>query len=251
MPLRRVALVAGIAAVALAPNAQAAGQRLVGGATPSVDAPAATGEGGDTAVPVTRLRGVVSGRAEVRELQRALGVRADGRIGPKTRAALRRAQRKAGLRADGVPRRATLAKLGIVTRTVPSASGTTAAPAIGEEPPLVTAARSRIGSPYEWGSTGPDTFDCSGLVTWSAAQSGIDVPRVSFDQYKVGRPVARNRIQAGDLVFFDTAGPGASDVGIATGPRTVISATTSRGVVEHATFDRYWGSHFVGARRLG
>ncbi len=73
---------------------------------------------------------------------------------------------------------------------------------------------------------------------------------VPFDQYTMGEPVERDAIQPGDLVFFDTAGPGASDVGIATGPTTVVSATSSRGVVEHETFDDYWGAHYVGARRL-
>jgi cell wall-associated NlpC family hydrolase len=115
---------------------------------------------------------------------------------------------------------------------------------------LVTAARTRIGSVYSWGSTGPRAFDCSGLVTWAARRAHISVPRVSFAQFKVGTPVTADEIQPGDLLFFDTAGPGASDVGIATGPRTEISATASQGVVEHAIFDSYWGPHFVGARRV-
>ncbi len=57
-------------------------------------------------------------------------------------------------------------------------------------------------------------------------------------------------IQPGDLVFFDTAGAGASHVGIATGPDTAISATSSKGVMEHPLDDDYWGEHFLGARRL-
>jgi cell wall-associated NlpC family hydrolase len=80
-------------------------------------------------------------------------------------------------------------------------------------------------------------------------QAGITIPRTSFAQYGTGTPVTKSNIQAGDLVFFDTAGPGASDVGIATGPTTAVSATT-HGVMSHAIFDSYWGSHFVGARRV-
>lgn len=138
--------------------------------------------------------------------------------------------------------------------TVPSS--TEAAPTIPTETTgageslLVAAARTRIGSVYSWGSTGPRAFDCSGLVTWAARRAHISVPRVSFAQFKIGTPVPASEIQAGDLVFFDTAGPGASDVGIATGPRTEISATASQGVVEHAVFDSYWGPHFIGARRV-
>jgi cell wall-associated NlpC family hydrolase len=67
----------------------------------------------------------------------------------------------------------------------------------------------------------------------------------------VGAPVRADAIQPGDLVFFvDTAGPGASDIGIATGTRTETSATSSQGVAEHPIFDSYWGPHFVGARRI-
>jgi cell wall-associated NlpC family hydrolase len=109
---------------------------------------------------------------------------------------------------------------------------------------------SQAGTPYKYGGDGPGGFDCSGLTMWAYAQAGVKLPHYSFDQYTMGEPVERDAIQPGDLVFFDTAGPGASDVGIATGPTTVVSATSSRGVVEHETFDDYWGAHYVGARRL-
>jgi cell wall-associated NlpC family hydrolase len=114
---------------------------------------------------------------------------------------------------------------------------------------MVEAARSAIGRPYQAASAGPDGFDCSGLIVWAAAEAGITgVPRSSFAQYEIGTEVTGD-IQAGDLVFFDTGGPGASDVGIASGPDTVISATT-HGVREHPLSGPYWGDHFVGARRL-
>jgi cell wall-associated NlpC family hydrolase len=84
---------------------------------------------------------------------------------------------------------------------------------------------------------------------WAFGQAGIHLPRTSFAQYSAGTPVPSSAIQAGDLVFFDTAGPGASDVGIATGPDTAVSATT-HGVMTHSIHDGYWGSHFVGARSV-
>ena len=52
--------------------------------------------------------------------------------------------------------------------------------------------------------------------------------------------MARDDIRPGDLVFFSTAGPGASHVGIATGSTTVVSATNG-GVMKHSTEDAYWG----------
>jgi cell wall-associated NlpC family hydrolase len=113
----------------------------------------------------------------------------------------------------------------------------------------VSAALSKVGLPYASGATGPGSFDCSGLTSWAMRQAGIAIPRTSFAQFAAGSAVGGDAIQSGDLVFFDTAGPGASDVGLATGPTTVVSATT-HGVMSHAIFDGYWGSHFVGARRV-
>ena len=115
---------------------------------------------------------------------------------------------------------------------------------------VVSAARSRIGSSYAMGAGGPSAFDCSGLTTYAFARAGIALPRVSHAQFGVGRAVARDEIRAGDLVFFSTAGPGASHVGIASGRNTAISATSSGGVMEHSTADAYWGGSYVGARRV-
>jgi cell wall-associated NlpC family hydrolase len=111
------------------------------------------------------------------------------------------------------------------------------------------AARAQIGDGYALGGTGPNTWDCSGLVQWAFAQAGITLPRTSYEQYGVGTPVSRAAIQAGDLVFFNTDGTGASHVGIATSNASVISATT-HGVREHAIDGPYWGAHYVGARRM-
>ena len=75
------------------------------------------------------------------------------------------------------------------------------------------------------------------------------LPHNSQGQAAMGRPVDRDDIRPGDLVFFSTAGPGASHVGIATGATTAVSATNG-GVMEHSTDDAYWGGHYVGARRI-
>ena len=86
-------------------------------------------------------------------------------------------------------------------------------------------------------------------MQYAFKQAGITLPRSSFAQYGVGTSVPKSGIQAGDIVFFNTNGPGASHDGIATSPTTAISAT-SHGVMEHSLTDSYWGSHFVGARRV-
>jgi cell wall-associated NlpC family hydrolase len=187
-----------------------------------------------------------------RAVQGKLGIGADGVFGPRTRAAVVAFQQAHGLTVDGIVGPQTLGALGLGGNAgAPGTGATTTAAAAGAGvQAAVSAAMSKVGAPYASGGSGPSSFDCSGLTSWATRQAGIAIPRTSFAQYGVGTAVGRDAIQAGDLVFFNTAGPGASDVGIATGPTTVVSATT-HGVMNHAIFDSYWGAHFVGAKRVG
>ncbi|OBG55262.1 C40 family peptidase [Mycobacterium sp. E735] len=83
----------------------------------------------------------------------------------------------------------------------------------------VRAALSRLGCPYVWGATGPDQFDCSGLVQWSYAQAGIHLDRTTYQQINDGMPVPRSQVRPGDLVF-----PHAGHVQLAIGNDLVIEA---------------------------
>lgn len=184
-------------------------------------------------------------RSRVRIVQRRLGLRRDGAIGRRTRSALRRYQRANRLAVTG---RLTLETLRhLQARALPASTATSSS---GDLATVVAAARRRIGAAYRMGGTGPSAYDCSGLTVEAFKAAGIDLARTSFDQYKQGTRVARDEIRPGDLVFFDAAGPGASHVGVATGADTVISATTSRSVIEHRLDSSYWRSHSLGARRL-
>jgi peptidoglycan DL-endopeptidase CwlO len=86
----------------------------------------------------------------------------------------------------------------------------------------VRAALSRLGRPYVWGATGPDQFDCSGLVQWSYAQAGIHLDRTTYQQINDGIPVPRSQVRPGDLVF-----PHAGHVQMAIGNNLVIEAPYS------------------------
>ena len=86
----------------------------------------------------------------------------------------------------------------------------------------VRAALSRLGRPYVWGATGPDQFDCSGLVQWSYAHAGIHLDRTTYQQINDGIPVPRSQVRPGDLVF-----PHAGHVQMAIGHNLVVEAPYS------------------------
>jgi cell wall-associated NlpC family hydrolase len=67
---------------------------------------------------------------------------------------------------------------------------------------VVQAALSRIGSPYSWGASGPNAFDCSGLVMWAFQQAGIALPHSSQALAQGGQPVDMSQMQPGDVVTY-------------------------------------------------
>jgi cell wall-associated NlpC family hydrolase len=90
-------------------------------------------------------------------------------------------------------------------------------------------ALSKVGKPYRYGAAGPNAFDCSGLVYWSFKQAGIDLPRTSRAQSRVGKPVSRSQLRPGDLVFFYKP---VSHVGIYIGDGKFVHASTRRSPVK-------------------
>jgi peptidoglycan DL-endopeptidase CwlO len=65
-------------------------------------------------------------------------------------------------------------------------------------------ASAEVGKPYVWGATGPNTYDCSGLILRAFQAAGIDLPRVSRDQFGAGGHVPVRQAQPGDLLFYAT-----------------------------------------------
>jgi cell wall-associated NlpC family hydrolase len=66
----------------------------------------------------------------------------------------------------------------------------------------ISYAEQQLGKPYLWGGTGPDAFDCSGLVMMAYRAGGIDIPRTSEQQWVWGPRVSASQVEPGDLVFF-------------------------------------------------
>ena len=263
--LTRAGVLAGFLSLAIA--APAAAQSASGGVGTGTTTtpPAASADGTDgtsapaTTGPVSQTAPVKLTRSQTKSVQRRVKVRADGQLGSRTRSALKRYQRKKRLSRTGRPNLETLKAMRLSfarkierTLTVRSATttdGTTPPAAAGDLSVAIAAAREAIGTPYVSGGNTTSGFDCSGLTVWAFKRAGISLPRTSFDQYKQGVAVDRASIQPGDLVFFDSAGSGASHVGVATSATTAISATT-KGVMEHSFSSGYWDDHYVGARRV-
>lgn len=95
----------------------------------------------------------------------------------------------------------------------------------------VNAALSKLGSRYVWGATGPNTFDCSGLMQWAYAKAGITLPRVARAQALFGQLVLTANLQPGDLVFFYSP---VSHVGMYIGGGKMVNAPTAGDVVKIA-----------------
>ncbi|MEU6664528.1 NlpC/P60 family protein [Streptomyces sp. NPDC046727] len=108
----------------------------------------------------------------------------------------------------------------------------------------VSYAYGKLGSPYVWGATGPNAFDCSGLAQAAYRSAGISLPRTTYAQINAGRRVSRSELQPGDLVFFYS---GISHVGIYVGNGQMIHAPNPSAPVRLAPIDQM---PFAGATRV-
>lgn len=112
---------------------------------------------------------------------------------------------------------------------------------------LLRAIQSRIGIPYRYGSTGPNSYDCSGLV-WSVFQeAGIYFERSSASTFwrNFEPPSEREKYEFGTLVFFNRLG----HVGIVADENGFYHASGSKGVT-YSPFAGYWEKRIVGYRKI-
>ncbi|WP_151477091.1 C40 family peptidase [Streptomyces albicerus] len=108
----------------------------------------------------------------------------------------------------------------------------------------ISYAYEKLGSPYVWGATGPDAFDCSGLMQAAYRAAGIELPRTTYAQINAGQRVSQSELQPGDLVFFYS---GISHVGLYVGNGQMIHAPNPSAPVRVAPIDEM---PFAGAARV-
>ena len=118
---------------------------------------------------------------------------------------------------------------------------------------VLLTAYSQLGARYQFGGTSPQAgFDCSGFTRWVYAQNGIKLPRSSSEQFRIGRPVAKEDVKPGDLLIYKRyRNSKATHVGIYVGDGKYIHSP-SKGKTVHETeaFTGSAGARFLGARRV-
>jgi hypothetical protein len=119
---------------------------------------------------------------------------------------------------------------------------------------LAAAALKALGVNYVWGGNSLSSgVDCSGLVQQIFKKFGIELPRVTYEQIGIGAAVSRNKMNVGDLVFFDTdrSKKGPDHVGIYIGNGRFVHAPRPGAKVQVSSVaDSYYGDRLMGIRRV-
>ena len=116
---------------------------------------------------------------------------------------------------------------------------------------FVAESKKYVGCPYVYGATGPDSFDCSGLIYYVANQAlGLQLPRTSKAMYSFCKVVPKEKMEEGDLLFFKTNNTASiTHVGIYIGGSQFISAISdgpNSGVIISSLDQEYWKPKYVG-----
>jgi peptidoglycan DL-endopeptidase CwlO len=151
---------------------------------------------------------------------------------------------KATLASLTVPQQQTVASNSI------GAGGTTTAtytgPTSTQAEKAVAFAYAQLGKPYQWGATGPGSYDCSGLAQAAWAAAGVAIPRDTYEQWAALPHISSSAIQPGDLLYYD----GVGHVAMYVGNGYIIDAPQTGMDVQKIPMDTGWyASTFVGAAR--
>ncbi|MFE3514694.1 C40 family peptidase [Streptomyces sp. NPDC059166] len=139
---------------------------------------------------------------------------------------------KAKAKAEAAERASRSAERTTLSASTGSSSSSSSSSATGSAASVIAFAQSQVGDAYVSGGTGPNSWDCSGLVQAAFGSVGIDLPRVSQDQSTAGTQVSLDNLQPGDILYWGGAGS-AYHVGIYVGGGQFVGAqNSSTGVVQ-------------------
>lgn len=173
----------------------------------------------------------------------------DGLFGNRTNQAVFNFQKQNNLRVTGIIDEATWKKLHSLN---PIANEAVPVQVLKEghmmDGTFIQHALRLIGSPYKWGGTTPNGFDCSGFLKYVFAKKGINIPRTVSEIWNYGIDV--NKPSIGDLVFFQTYKPGPSHAGIYIGDGRFIHSGSSKGVTISKLSQSYWSKRYLGSKRI-
>ena len=138
----------------------------------------------------------------------------------------------------------------VQTNTIGSSgAGTTVAtytgPTSSQGGKAVAFAYAQLGKPYQWGATGPGSFDCSGLAQAAWASAGIAIPRTTYEQWASLPHISTSALEPGDLLYFD----GIGHVAIYVGGGDIIDAPQTGSDVQKIPLAGWYASTLVGAAR--
>ena len=223
------------------------GRAAVGSLGPSVGAWGGLGAEVLTLGPVgLQAEALYTWRSKMAVQSISLGLRIGSRIGRE------RAERRSASSVPSVPLPGASPQDEETIRLA-TAARASSMPSTG----VVGTALSAMGSPYRWGGTSTDGFDCSGLIQYSYAQHGITLPRTSAEQAKAGREVGRKleQLLPGDiLTFASEPGGETSHVGLYLGDGRFIHSANGGVQTSRLAADDpaggWWYARWVGARRV-
>ncbi|MGX1271872.1 NlpC/P60 family protein [Streptomyces phaeoluteigriseus] len=189
------------------------------------------------------LASLTSRKAELKRHKKTITDKLDAARGLLNRLTERERARIIADTGGGTDTRASRASAGARDSLPAPGSATATAPG-SRAAAAVSYAYAKLGSPYVWGATGPNAFDCSGLVQAAYRSAGVSLPRTTYAQIDAGRRVSRSELQPGDLVFFYS---GITHVGIYVGGGNMIHAPNPSAPVRVAPIDEM---PYAGASRV-
>lgn len=124
-------------------------------------------------------------------------------------------------------------------------------PKLSDKDRMMRVALKMRGKPYSYKGASPKGFDASGLVYYCHKQVGLDVPRSFKEQLNNSKPVARDKLRPGDLVFFALGTNKPNHVGIYLGARKFIHSPPSHNkVIMSGITNKKWADALIRGGRL-